>query len=57
MNSRERIKAALSHKQPDRVPVDFGATNVTGISASVVSKVRKALGLDSPDARVKVVEP
>ena len=57
MTSRERIRAALNHKQPDRVPVDFGSTMVTGISVSVISKLRKALGLDGQDARVKVTEP
>jgi hypothetical protein len=30
---------------------------VTGISVSVVSRLRKTLGFDSPDARVKVIEP
>lgn len=57
MTSRERVRAALNHKQPDRVPVDFGSTMVTGISVSVVSRVRKALGLDGPRDRVKVIEP
>ncbi|MFC1537789.1 uroporphyrinogen decarboxylase family protein [Candidatus Latescibacterota bacterium] len=57
MTHRERIQAALNHKQPDRVPVDFGSTMVTGISVSVISKLRKSLGLDGPDARVKVTEP
>lgn len=57
MTSRERVKAALNHRQPDRVPVDFGSTMVTGISVSVVSRLRKALGLDGPSGRVKVNEP
>ena len=57
MTHRERVRAALDHKQPDRVPVDFSSTMVTGISVSVVSRVRKALGLDSPDDRVRVIEP
>jgi len=39
------------------VPLDFGGTAVTGIAASTVSKLRRALGLDAEDARVKVVEP
>lgn len=26
MNSRERVLAALAHRQPDRVPIDFSAT-------------------------------
>ena len=57
MTHRERIKAALNHRQPDRVPVDFGGTMTSGISASVISKLSKAMGLDRPDDRVKVTEP
>lgn len=30
MNSRERVLAAINHQQPDRVPIDFGATGQTG---------------------------
>jgi len=57
MTSRERVRAALNHKQPDRVPVDFGSTMVTGVSVSVISRLRKVLGLDAPKDRVKVNEP
>lgn len=57
MDSRERVIAAIEHRQPDRVPVDFGGTPVTGIMASVVSGLRQALGLDRPGTPVKVVEP
>ena len=57
MTHRERIKAALNHRQPDRAPVDFGGTMTTGISASIVSKLRKAFGFDGSDDRVKVTEP
>ena len=55
MTSRERVKAALNHRQPDRVPVDFGSTIVTGMHVSVVSRLRKAFGLG--DDPVKVIEP
>jgi hypothetical protein len=57
MTSRERLLAALSHEQPDRVPVDFGCTPVSGIAVSTVSRLRKAFGLDNPGDRVKVLEP
>jgi hypothetical protein len=56
MTGRERIQAALNHRQPDRVPVDFGATFVTGIHVSVVHRLRQRL-LGEPDHRVKVIEP
>ncbi|MCY2953208.1 MAG: methyltransferase [Planctomycetota bacterium] len=56
MNSRERLLAALNHQQPDRVPVDFGSTAVTGIHVSVVTRLRRAV-LGDGDYRVKVIEP
>lgn len=46
MNSRERVLAAINHKQPDRVPIDLGATGQTGISASALYQLRKHLGLE-----------
>ena len=55
MNSRERVKAALAHKDSDRVPFDLGATPVSGISAPALAKLRLALGLK--DLPVKVHEP
>ena len=56
-SSRERIKTALNHKDTDRIPVDLGATAVTGISASTLYQLRLALGIARPGDRVKVIEP
>ena len=56
MNGRERLAATLEHRQPDRVCVDFGATWVTGMHASIVDKLRKAV-LGDGDWRVKICEP
>ncbi len=55
MNQRERILAALNHEEPDRVPVDFGATAVTGIHVSCVAGLREYYGLERRP--VKVHEP
>ncbi|MCI0498818.1 MAG: uroporphyrinogen decarboxylase family protein [Planctomycetales bacterium] len=57
MTPRQRVINALNRKPVDRVPVDFGGTVLTGAHASVIAKLRQALGLDKPDARVKVFEP
>jgi len=57
MNSRERIEKALRHEQPDKLPIDFGATLVTGIHVSMVYKIRQYYGLDEPGIPVKVIEP
>lgn len=55
MTSRERVLATLDHKEPDRIPVDFGSTAVTGVHVSCVDSLRRHFGLRySP---VKVHEP
>jgi len=57
LTSRERLRKVLNHEVPDRVPIDLGSTAVTGMAVSTVSKLRRALRLDGPGDRVKVVEP
>jgi hypothetical protein len=52
MTARERVAAAINHRQPDRVPMDFGATLQTGINASVLYRLREALGLDKHPVRI-----
>ncbi len=56
MTSRQRLQAALNHQQPDRVCVDFGSTAVTGIHASALTRLRRAV-LGDDRYRVKVIEP
>lgn len=55
MDSKKRILTALSHKEPDRIPVDFGSTPVTGIHVLPIAKLRRAFGLEN--IPVKVIEP
>jgi len=55
MTSRERVRAALRHEQPDRTPIDLGGCGQTGISASTLYQLRKALGL--PEHPIRVCEP
>ena len=57
MNSRERVALALNHKEPDRVPVDFGGSLGTGMHCSIVYQLRQKFGLDKPGTPVKVNEP
>ena len=56
MNGKERLAATLDHKRPDRVCVDFGATAVTGIHVSALTRLRNAV-LGDANYRVKVIEP
>jgi len=46
MNSRERIISAINHKQPDRIPIDLGATPSSGISVVAYHNLIKYLGLN-----------
>ncbi len=55
MTSRERVWAAIHHQQPDRVPVDVGATGQTGIAASTIYKLREAMGLEQRPIRVSEI--
>ena len=57
LTSRERVNRALNHQESDRVPVDLGASPVTGMQVDTVYNLRQALGLDAPGTPVKVVEP
>ena len=57
MNSRQRVETALDHRIPDCVPLDLGASPVTGMHVSSVYQLRQALKLDEPGVPVKVVEP
>lgn len=56
LTGRARLACALNHEQPDRVPVDFGSTAVTGMHVTAVTKLRQRL-LGDKDYRVKVIEP
>jgi hypothetical protein len=50
--SRDRLVAALNHKQPDRIPIDFGGTAVTGVHVSCVAALRDYYGLEKGPVRV-----
>jgi uroporphyrinogen decarboxylase len=54
MNSRERVLASLSHREPDRVPFDLGSTVVTGISDVAYRGLRRELGL--PDREPVIID-
>ena len=52
MTPRERLLTALDHREPDRVPLDLGATHVTGISVAANEAVRAHLALPPREAVV-----
>jgi len=45
MTRRERVLAAIAHREPDRVPVDLGAMRSTGITAAAYGRLKEYLGM------------
>ncbi len=54
MNSRQRLERVLNFQEPDQIPLDLGATPVTGMHVSSVYNLRQALGLDPSGEPVRV---
>ncbi len=52
MTSRERVLAAMNHREPARVPVDLSGHRSSGIAALAYPKLRRFLGLPSRPIRV-----
>lgn len=46
MTSRERIKAAINHKEPDLVPIDLGGTICTTLTGTANENLKKYLKID-----------
>ena len=55
MNSRERILAALNHREPDCVPIDLSGHRSSGIMAMAYARLRDHLGL--PKRPIRVYDP
>lgn len=54
MTSRERVKSAVSHVEPDRVPIDLGGYRSSGIMALAYKRLREYLGL--PEKKIKIYD-
>src|ERR1043165_4266890 len=55
ITSRARIAAALNHREPDRVPIDFSGHRSSGIMAMAYARLRQHLGL--PQKPIRVYDP
>lgn len=54
MNSRERVVRALNHQEPDRVPIDLGATIVSSIVKTSYIDLKRHLGI--PLEEIKMLD-
>ena len=46
MTPRQRVLAAIDHKEPDKIPIDLGGTICTTISATANEKLKKFMKID-----------
>lgn len=49
MTHRERVVAALSHREPDLVPIDFGGTRDTSIVIAGYERLKEHFGVQAPN--------
>ncbi|MCX6560701.1 MAG: methyltransferase [Candidatus Aminicenantes bacterium] len=47
MTRRERVLAAIDHREADRVPMDLAAMRSTGITAAAYGKLKRHLGIEA----------
>ena len=52
MISRDRVRTTLAHREPDRVPIEFGSTTVTGMHALCIERLRAHYGLEKRPVKV-----
>jgi len=52
MNSRERVRLALNHQEPDHVPFDLGGTILTTMHVTAYRNLRQHLGMPSTEPRI-----
>ncbi len=55
MNSRERIRQTLNHREPDRIPFDLGGTGLSTIHVVAYRNLRRYLGLPAVEPEVAFV--
>ncbi len=51
---RQRVLRALNHQEPDRVPIDLGATIVSSITRQAYSELKQYLGM--PVEQIKMLD-
>ena len=54
MTPRERVLTTISHRTPDRVPIDLGSMTASGIASIAYDKMKRRLGIST---RTKLSNP
>lgn len=49
LTPKQRVIEALHHREPDRIPLDFGSTGITGISRRALARYMDLIGMPHGD--------
>jgi uroporphyrinogen decarboxylase len=49
LTPRERVLTAISHEEPDRVPIVIGVSNATGVKMTPYRELKQLIGVSAPD--------
>lgn len=52
MTPRQRVEAAISHREPDRLPLDIGGGNSTTLLVETYERLTEYLGISAPPTRL-----
>jgi uroporphyrinogen decarboxylase len=52
MTSRERVIQTLNHREPDKIPLDIGGTESSGITGIAYNNLKKHLGKESGKTQI-----
>lgn len=52
MTSRERVRAAINHKEPDKIAIDCGGMHSSGVSGMTYNTLKKHLGIAGGNTRI-----
>lgn len=52
MTSKERVRASFEHKQPDKLPMDFGGFCCSMVNSIVATDLKKYYGLDNEPVKI-----
>jgi uroporphyrinogen decarboxylase len=53
MGHRERVMTALSHQEPDRIPIDLGGTYASSITVKAYENLKRHLGFEHPTVMMR----
>lgn len=52
MTRRERVRAALNHREPDKIPVDCGGMRSTGLLGATYNNLKRHLGITGGSTKI-----